>query len=531
MSAMLADLIDRVRSIVTGTPAGSIDVVQAACLDPSPPDPAPRSGAINLCYFIGTKNVGDRISPVTVEHATGRPTIWRRRPKRPHLLGLGSILTWSTPLSHVWGTGMMHPERGIGGVRGERIWALRGKLTRDHVARQVTGLRDVPLGDPGWLIGRHLASLMPDRKPTHALGIVPHYLHRDHPGIAHLRRQEGVIVLDVRDPEPKFFAQVMSCAAIAGSSLHGLIFAEALGIPNLWLDVGGSHPERDFKYWDWFSLAERPPASPHKLGAEPAARDLIAEAALHDFKIDENALRTAVPHSALDEVSASGFAAPRIAHVLSCRRRPLPIFVICRGPKSRLHEVSAAYGKQSIATEIVPIEPDDDLGQTIRRHFRSWGEPARYAFVDDSIDFSIASADSLALYDELLDRFPGVGGVGPMLRISDLPRHMPDFAHTMNTEIAAHWSRPPTWRQTSFGPVAIVKSTLAGTFALRRAGEKFRGPGAGLRVYYPFEARKYDWAPAASADAPQFDHYYGVERNSDGVLHVVVQSLRQDNPM
>ena len=45
-------------------------------------------------------------------------------------------------------------------------------------------------------------------------------------------------MLDVRDPVPAFFARMMACEAIASTSLSALILAEALGIPNLWLDFG-----------------------------------------------------------------------------------------------------------------------------------------------------------------------------------------------------------------------------------------------------------------------------------------------------
>lgn len=528
---ILADLLDRVRGLAAGAPRGSTDIVRDACLEPAP-QLAPRPDVIPLCYFIGTRNIGDRISPITVEQATGRPTQWMRRPKGPHLIGLGSILTWSTPQSHIWGTGIMYPVRGVGGVRPERIWALRGKLTRDHVARQVTGLRDVPLGDPGWLLARHLATLTPRRAATHALGIVPHYLHRDHPGIAHLRQQDGVIVLDVRDPEPAFFAPMMACEAIASSSLHGLIFAEALGIPNVWLDIDTGHPERAFKYWDWFSLAEQPPPTPHQLGAAPAARDLIAQAALHDIKIDEAALRTAIPRRALDELKHSGFAAPRIVHALACRRRALPIFVICRGGKSRLPAAAAAYARQSMATEIIPLKAGNDLSRAIHGHFRRWGEPARYAVADDSIDFSIASSDALALYDEFLDRFPAAGGVGPMLRISDIPRSHPAFARIVSAEIAAHWCRPPLWHETSFGRVAFARSSLAGTFALYRAGEKYAGPGEGLRVHYPFEARKLGWRSVTSTSGnigPVAERYHTVQYGTDGRLAAVERRV-SENP-
>ncbi len=55
---------------------------------------------------------------------------------------------------------------------------------------------------------------------------------------------------------------MMACEAIASSSLSALILAEALGIPNLWLDFGAEDAERAFEFQDWFSLADKPQSAP-----------------------------------------------------------------------------------------------------------------------------------------------------------------------------------------------------------------------------------------------------------------------------
>ena len=269
MRQKIAALLDRFRG---HGPSDEGDIVRKACLGAMTPIPATTARPIALSYFIGVKNIGDQVSPVAVQYATGRPTLWKPRSAGEHLLGLGSILHWATELSHVWGAGLMSPARGFGDVRAERIWALRGKLTHAHLAEELDGLRDVPLGDPGYLVARRLAALTPARTPTQRLELVPRFRDRDHPAIARFSAQEGVTILDARDPAPQFFAQMMSCEAIASSSLHGLIFAEALGIPNAWLDFGPEDPDHEFKYRDWFSLADQPQDAPLRIDAKPPAR-------------------------------------------------------------------------------------------------------------------------------------------------------------------------------------------------------------------------------------------------------------------
>lgn len=552
---MLDALLGRFRRFRSGTTSDASWIVRQSCLDRTGQDIAALGRAIAISHRIDMNNIGDRSNPIAVQFATGRSTFWTPPAIRPSLLGIGAILHWATGKSHVWGTGMTAPDLGSGGLRAERVWALRGKLTHANLARQLGGLRDVPLGDPGYLVGRCVAALMPARAPIHRLGIVPHFRDRNHPAIVHLRRQDGVVVLEGWEPDPTFFEQMMACEAIASSSLHGLIFAEAVGIPNTWVDFASEGATSTFKYHDWFSLAKTPQQHPLRLTASPDIANIIDSSALHEMVIDEDALRRAVPSAALDELSLSRHKAPRIAHFLTCRRRPIPIFLICSSQGPRLHDLVATYRKQSLPSEPIlvaadsvnqdtrdaidrlrregaivrglgPGTPDQQarsLRDVIRLHFKDWGEPQRFAVVTGSVDFSIASTDSFAVYDELLNRFPAISGAGPMLRIRDLPQDMPNFARIMSAEIDAHWRRPLRWCETSFGPAAIVNSSLGGTFALRRAGEKYSKPGNGLRVHYPFEARNLDWkvadVPASTdSDVLRIDPYTVVDRRIDGTL-------------
>ena len=514
----IAALFDRIRGVGAN---GESDIVQRACLSPEGEPPATKASPIALAYPIGVKEIGDQLAPIAVQHASGRPTVWTRPAPDEHLLAGGSILHWATPLSHVWGTGL-DPAEPIGELDGERIWALRGKLTYDLLKPEISGLRDVPLGDPLYLVGRRVAALAPSRVVTHRLGVVPQRANRDHPAIAHLRGQEGVLLLDIRDPVPTFFARMMACEAIAGTSLNGLILAEALGIPNLWLDFGADDdPARAFPYQDWFSLADKPAAAPLHLGPAPQASDLVAVSTLHDMKIDERALSTALPRPVLEELSVAPNKAPRIVHTVSCRRRPLPIFLPCHDLGAQLEQIAASYRRQSIPTELVLIDgggagletqqaiealqqdgaqvrvidpgnPEQQarsLQHIIQQYFKRWGEPQRYAIAAGAIDFSDTSPDSFALYDELLDCFPEIEAVGPMLRIQDLP-----FGHpALSAEIAEHWLQERSACGTSLGSVGVVEASLIGNFALCRADGHHRAPRSGLRVHHPFDARNLAW--------------------------------------
>jgi pyruvyltransferase len=54
----------------------------------------------------------------------------------------------------------------------------------------------------------------------------------------------------------------MSCERIVSSSLHGLVIADAYGIPNAWLNsdggAGGSRPGGgEFKFYDYFASVNK----------------------------------------------------------------------------------------------------------------------------------------------------------------------------------------------------------------------------------------------------------------------------------
>jgi hypothetical protein len=313
----------------------------------------------------------------------------------------------------------------------------------------------------------------------------------------------------------------MACETIASSSLSALILAEALGIPNLWLDFGAEDAERAFEFQDWFSLADKPQTGPLRPAPEPHASDVAAASTLHDMKIDERALRTALPRAVLDELSLPVKKAPRIVHSLGCRRRPLPIFLPCNDLGAQLEQIAASYRRQSMPHELVlidaggarletqqaiealqqdgalvqvidpgsPQQQAESLQHIIQQYFKRWAEPQRYAIAAGAVDFSDSSPDAFALYDELLDCFPEVEAVGPMLRIQDLP-----FGHpALNDQIAEHWLQERSSCETSLGSVGVVQASVVGNFALCRADGPYRAPRSGLRVHHPFDARNLAW--------------------------------------
>ena len=143
----------------------------------------------------------------------------------------------------VWGTGMLTP------VRNEflphvTVAAVRGPLT---VALLEIA---VPLGDPGLLVSDLLDSRP---EPDGRIGIVLHHSQTMPADLASaVARDARFRVIDVADEDHMgVVAAIAACAHVYSSSLHGLILANAFGVPSTWLDVQGIHKSAAFKFYDY----------------------------------------------------------------------------------------------------------------------------------------------------------------------------------------------------------------------------------------------------------------------------------------
>lgn len=163
-------------------------------------------------------NFGDQLTPLIFEAIAGVKVEWAE-PKDADVFAAGSILG-RVPRDFrgiVIGTGAMYPKDRDALIRAKSatVLALRGPLS---------GKSDL-YADPGLM-----ARLFSKRAitPTHKVGIVAHYAD------VRLRTARDGHVIDVSRPPLEVFAAISRCATIRSSSLHGLIVADALGIPNRW---------------------------------------------------------------------------------------------------------------------------------------------------------------------------------------------------------------------------------------------------------------------------------------------------------
>jgi len=87
------------------------------------------------------------------------------------------------------------------------------------------------------------------------LGIVPHYHDKEDPRIARIQRRykSEVLVINVKRQPLAVFADIDKCESILSSSLHGLVTADSLGIPNAWILLSDKVVGKGFKFADYNS--------------------------------------------------------------------------------------------------------------------------------------------------------------------------------------------------------------------------------------------------------------------------------------
>lgn len=203
---------------------------------------------VNLEYFNSEANLGDMLSPVIYRWMLDQKSIPHDKKirKTRHLMALGSILGGNGFFdATVWGSGIKSFDQ-IAALSKRRyfqkldIRCVRGSLTRD--ALQGCGYKcPENYGDPAVLMP---LIYNPKTEKKYTVGTIPHFKQS-------FDSMPNIKNINIRTNNyEQFIDELLSCEKIISSSLHGIILAEAYGIPAVFLGEG-----RDFemfKYLDWY---------------------------------------------------------------------------------------------------------------------------------------------------------------------------------------------------------------------------------------------------------------------------------------
>jgi pyruvyltransferase len=202
---------------------------------------------INAFWELRFSNSGDLITPVLLKFYGFTPV--HSYPNEASLFSCGSIME-KVPQSfsgYILGTGFMYRDS-IRSLTQARILALRGELTREKIGAS----KDTVLGDPGLLVSRFLRKR---QKKQFKLGIIPHFVDKKDECIRKfsLAYPRDVLVIDIQGHPLDVLKNVDKCDYIVSSSLHGLVFADSLEIPNAWVTLSDRVSGKGFKFYDYNS--------------------------------------------------------------------------------------------------------------------------------------------------------------------------------------------------------------------------------------------------------------------------------------
>ena len=221
-----------------------------------------------------------------------------------HLMFIGSMIRTATPNTFVWGAGLIDEIR-LPVTAPLGFGCVRGPLTRKRLLQHgfLKSSQEVVLGDPALL----LSFLSPDRSksnPKYDIGVIPHYVDkgtfsgsrrlspfrtgwnivRTRPEKLSIESEinvDGIKVklIDVQHGNcEEIINQIWDCAFIASSSLHGMIVADVLGIPNTWIKISNALDGGAFKFIDYMMSVERYDVNPLVFSSNRLTKSFIEEA-------------------------------------------------------------------------------------------------------------------------------------------------------------------------------------------------------------------------------------------------------------
>ena len=230
--------------------------------------------SVKICYSI-RDNLGDAINPLIVQHILGYTPVYADA-YHCDISGIGSGLgrffykpeeytfkgrakrdifryIYTKPVV-LWSAGFIStPTSTMKKTRNIVLpAAVRGNLSRNHIEKLLgETCADCAVGDAGVLAAELLEKPVAKK---YALGIVPHDNERGHGVYQKIcDTQRNSVIIDVRGNVLERLRLIAQCECIISSSLHGLIIADGMHIPNRQVVLTDKLAGDGFKFADYYS--------------------------------------------------------------------------------------------------------------------------------------------------------------------------------------------------------------------------------------------------------------------------------------
>jgi pyruvyltransferase len=251
--------------------------------------------AIPLTWWTVTPNFGDLLSPYLISKLTSlpvKPVPLRiaskqrsglsafRKPEFSYF-AIGSIIRRTNSRSIVWGSGSFGTERKKDINPNTSFLAVRGPLTRNLIRIYGNECPEI-YGDPALILPE---VFYPKVARKYKIGVILRWSEAEWDNTEF---DSDIKKINMRSSDIEgTLKEMLSCERIISSSLHGVVLADAYGIPSAWL--GSSSPKGlEFKFYDYF-LSVNKIQKPQKInfsGKVINYRDLDNQIRFNDHNIE-----------------------------------------------------------------------------------------------------------------------------------------------------------------------------------------------------------------------------------------------------
>ena len=224
---------------------------------------------INVNYSI-RDNFGNALNPFIFEKVLGYGINWAS-PNDCEMTAIGSGLRLmyvtqeklnklktegkyhdNNTICCLWSSGYLNTPTGAEiPVRSNvHIAMVRGELSRRALEKTYNVRLNIPTADAGLLA----SEIITKQTKKYYLGIIPHIRECDEVEYQDLCKiTPRSIMIDVRESPIRITEKIAQCHCIVSSSLHGLVVADSLGVPNKRVVLTNNILGDGFKFDDYYS--------------------------------------------------------------------------------------------------------------------------------------------------------------------------------------------------------------------------------------------------------------------------------------
>ena len=159
-----------------------------------------------------------------------------------------------------------------------------------------------------------------------------------------------------------------------------------------------------------------------------------------------------------------------------------------------------------------PTGEFQDISEWVSSAIYQWykeNDSEYYIVTDPDIEIENPSPKLLEYYIKLLNAFPKVTVVAPMLRIDDIPESFRLKTDMVKSHNKQFWHKP----YFEFDGIKCTPSAVDTTFGMYRKSFVFRRLNHGIRVHEPFMAKHLDWYIDLDNPSEEQEYYWSHASN------------------